>query len=589
MKKILIFISIVLVISTTYVEGQNFSWAVKAGGKSSDKAKGIVKDDGNNLYITGYFSDTAYFGTTQLISHGQTYGQPAHEIFIAKMDPLGNFLWAKSAGGLGDDEGNDIAIDADNNIIITGIFSDTAYFGLDTLRYNKSIGNDIFITKMDKDGNWLWAKQVSATTNSTLNYGNGVSTDGNKNIYVTGQIDGTVSFGNISLTTNGPGDIFVAKLDPSGNFVWAKEAGGAMGGDADCGKDIATDNDGNSYITGNFMGIAANPASFGTIHLTATGAADLFVAKIDKDGNWQWAKSAGGTDQVSYTIGYNIAIDSQGNSYVQGLLQTSSNGTDTTYTASFGSNTISFYRMLSSSDVADYLCVAKLDANGTNWLWAKGAGTVNTSKTNNVHQHMPGGICLDSQENCYITGTFPCNPYYYNHASFGSTNLSAGNLSSYIAEINTSGVWQGATLVSAGYFITNGAAIIQNNGYCFVAGCFAATATFGSINLTSNNYSYDVYVTKVSINGGSGINTNPEESGLVYIYPNPANDNITIESSIIIPKEIISIYNIQGKLLMEQPLLQTKTEINISNLSSGLYIVKINDNKSVMVKRIVKE
>ncbi|MDY0112281.1 MAG: SBBP repeat-containing protein, partial [Candidatus Syntrophosphaera sp.] len=150
---------------------------------------------------------------------------------------------------------------------------------------------------------WLWAKQAGGTYSDE---GNGIAIDSSGNSYVTGRFQGTATFGTTTLTTTGSSeiaDIFVAKLDSSGNWLWATKAGG---NDRDYGYDIATDFSGNSYVTGYFNGTA----SFGGTTLTSSGQEDIFVAKLDSSGNWLWAKKAGGTCSES---GLSIATDSSGN------------------------------------------------------------------------------------------------------------------------------------------------------------------------------------------------------------------------------------------------------------------------------------
>lgn len=154
---------------------------------------------------------------------------------------------------------------------------------------------------------WLWAQQAGGTSYDD-GYGYGISTDASGNSFVTGEFWGTVSFGSNNLTNSGNWDIFVAKMDPDGNWLWAKQAGGTG---YDSGLGISIDAGGNSYITGNFW----STASFGSISITTSGSYNVFVAKLDSNCNWLWAKQAGG---ASWDYGYGIDADASGNSYVTG-------------------------------------------------------------------------------------------------------------------------------------------------------------------------------------------------------------------------------------------------------------------------------
>jgi len=288
----------------------NWLWAHKAGGTSPDYGYGIATDSSGNSYVTGYFEGTASFGTITLTSSGYI------DIFIAKLDSSGNWLWVKKAGGTNYDGGYGIAIDSSGNSYVTGYFQGSASFGTITLTSNSN-SRDIFVAKLDSSGNWLWAKQAGGTS---PDYSYGIAIDSSGNSYVTGYFWGTASFGTTTLTSSGDIDIFIAKLDSSGNWLGAKQAGGTSN---DYGYGIAIDSLGNSYVTGYFEGTA----SFGTTTLTSNGGNDIFVAKLDSSGNWLWAHKAGGT---SNDLGYGIDTDSSGNSYVTGYFkETASFGTTT--------------------------------------------------------------------------------------------------------------------------------------------------------------------------------------------------------------------------------------------------------------------
>jgi hypothetical protein len=140
----------------------------------------------------------------------------------------------------------------------------------------------------------------------------GISVDCDGNSYVTGFFNNTATFGPHTLTTEGFLDIFVAKANPLGEWQWANSAGGPS---VDRGLGISVDCDGNSYVTGSFE----NTATFGTIAITSEGALDIFVAKANPLGEWQWANSAGGPNpKFVDNMGNGISVDLAGNAYVTG-------------------------------------------------------------------------------------------------------------------------------------------------------------------------------------------------------------------------------------------------------------------------------
>ena len=152
--------------------------------------------------------------------------------------------WATPAGGVGYDVGRAIASDSQGNLYSIGYFSGTATFGSTTLETTGDF--DIYIAKLDSSGNFLWAVQAGGTDDDQ---GYGIAVDAAANVYVTGYYRGSAAFGSTTLTGNGMYDIFIAKLDTNGSFLWAVCAGGT---NDDCGLGIAVDASANAYLTSFF-------------------------------------------------------------------------------------------------------------------------------------------------------------------------------------------------------------------------------------------------------------------------------------------------------------------------------------------------
>ena len=128
--------------------------------------------------------------------------------------------WVITLGGKGGVSGSDIATDIANNYYVIGNFNGFANFGSQT---KTSLGLwDVFLAKYNSSGNLLWIQQISSGTNQS-SYGIGISLDAANNIYITGNFNGSLTFGTFSLTTTGGYDAFTAKYDNGGNFIWAKK------------------------------------------------------------------------------------------------------------------------------------------------------------------------------------------------------------------------------------------------------------------------------------------------------------------------------------------------------------------------------
>ncbi|MBW6483696.1 MAG: T9SS type A sorting domain-containing protein [Vicingaceae bacterium] len=258
----------------------NFLWAKNMGGTDFDEGNSIAVDTAGNVYTTGYFYGTADFdpgaGIFNLTSTGGA------DIFTAKLDASGNFVWAKNMGGIGSDEGRNIAVDAAGNVYTTGGFlSSIADFdpGAGTVNLTSAGNYDIFVSKLDASGNFMWAKSMGGTNND---FGNSIAVDVAENVYTTGFFEGIADFdpgaGTVNLTSAGSFDVFVSKLDASGNFMWAKSMGGTV---MDGVYGIALDTTRSVYTTGYFRGTADFDPGTGIFNLTsASGDANIFVSKL---------------------------------------------------------------------------------------------------------------------------------------------------------------------------------------------------------------------------------------------------------------------------------------------------------------------
>ncbi|MDQ3112069.1 MAG: hypothetical protein M3R17_19465, partial [Bacteroidota bacterium] len=251
-----------------------YVWAVKAGGVNSDRALSIKSDAAGNSYITGYFYGSATFGSTTINSAG------AQDIFIAKYDNAGVCLWAKSAGGAGADIGNGITVDGSGNVIVTGEFAGNASFGSTSLN-SQNGSTDVFTTKLDGSGNFVWTKQGSA---SQTDRGLDVDCDASGNVYITGQFSDTITF-DVQHLNNMLNAVFVVKYNPAGVEQWFRKIGG---GAVNISNSIACDNAGGIYLTGDFQGTLS---FFGTstTTLSATYINRIFIAKYDASGGLTWS------------------------------------------------------------------------------------------------------------------------------------------------------------------------------------------------------------------------------------------------------------------------------------------------------------
>ena len=298
----------------------NFLWVKQMGGKYDDTGYDITIDVDGNIITTGHFQKTIDFdpgpGVTNLTSEGKL------DVFVQKLDADGNFMWAKSMGGIDDDKGYSVTSDVDGNVYTTGFFNKRVDFnpGESTFYLQAHYAEDIYIQKLDADGNFIWAKSMGGIG---TDMGHSIVIDPTGNIYTTGFFEETVDFdpgtGVVSLTSEGDADIYVQKLDSDGNLLWAKQMGGPKN---EVGNTVNTDADGNVYTSGSFQKTVDFDPGAGAVNLTSNGSTDMFIQKLDANGSFQWVKQMGGAG-TEYL--YSTAIDALGNIYSTGVFNNTIN------------------------------------------------------------------------------------------------------------------------------------------------------------------------------------------------------------------------------------------------------------------------
>jgi len=249
-----------------------FQWVKTGGGTGDDGGYAISSDPAENIYVTGYFYDTANFSGTSIISEGGT------DAFIAKYDSTGSLLWLKKAGGSDEDYGRGIIVGKLNSVFLTGEFRNISYF--DTISLNSSGNADIFIANYNSSGDAIWARKAGGSLDDI---GRAITVDTASNIYITGNFGGNADFGETNIIGADSTEIFFASYDVNGNFRWVLKADGipetnfqAYPWTPEAGLSICTDRWSNVYASGDYR---AN-SSFGSTTLHAWANADIFVTKI---------------------------------------------------------------------------------------------------------------------------------------------------------------------------------------------------------------------------------------------------------------------------------------------------------------------
>ena len=394
----------------------NVLWAIPGGNQSGgccdDRALGMHVTPGGDIFITGTFWSSYYLGVRGAPGTIDVPGSQrnAHDnSLLAKIDTDGNPQWVIGFGGDNtsggcswpiydaDDHSYDVKVDSDGFIYVTGFFSgyDADFDGFTIT--NPEWGNDCqpmgYIGKLDSNGTWLWVDKFDGIKDQRGSRDNRLAIDQFSNIYVVGGFQDrgpnqVANFGPFSLNSNGEWDAFIFKMDKEGNWLWAEGIGSNK---TDRANSIAIDICDDIYITGEYrnpMVFSGANASNGSDTLSHKQKRDVFIAKMNNQGEWKWAKRArsSSTDKP-----YQMSVDRNKQVFLCGTSGDSLKFNDNlTVTSQIpGDTTMSAW-------------VAQLDGstNTGDWVWAKLAGsdTDDDDRTND--------ICPDGFGNVYAVGFF---------------------------------------------------------------------------------------------------------------------------------------------------------------------------------------
>jgi Secretion system C-terminal sorting domain/Beta-propeller repeat len=581
----------------------NFVWAKRMGGPLNDGSISLAINTAGDIYITGGFEGTVDFdpglGTFNLTDFG------SGDVFITKLDVGGNFSWAKQLGGADGDYVNALSIDNAGNVYCTGGFSSTADFDPGAGIFNLTCvsGSDVFISKLNAVGDFVWANQFASANATDYGFGYSITVDAVGNIYSTGSFGGTFDFdpgaGNASITSTS-GDIYISKLDNNGNFLWANEFAATT---SNYGYSYSIKANGsNVYLAGYFVGdMDFDPGAGSQVLSSVAGFEDIFVAKLDASGNFVWAKQMGGADS---DYPYSLTTDAAGNVYTTGYF----------YTTSDFDPGPGVFNLSSAAGSAD-IFISKLDAAG-NFAWAKRIGGSNFDKG--------VGIAVDASNNVYTTGSFraiadfdPDAPVF-NLTSSGSDDLFVHKMSQQsvlpVELISFTGKkansinhlsWVTSQEVNNDYFtLEKSKDGIRFEQLTIIPGAGSSSSPIQYNYEDLNPYNGITYykLKQTDRDGRSKYSRviaisshNTGGNQFVFVYPNPSSDRINFIINAT-KKTVLKfqIINTTGTIIKTgEQGVQTGENIigcSISLLPAGMYVIKIfSDNQSgVSIGQFIK-
>jgi len=581
----------------------NLIWAKSAGGTGSDKSTSIAVDASSNSYITGTYESSIVFGTTTLSSLSSS-------IFLVKFDVLGNPLWAKSIEGTaGSRTSKSISLDNSRNVYLTGYYSSNITFDNTTLT---SSGNyDIFVAK--------YPAFLASTTSTNVTCNNG--SNGTANAIV--NIGGVSPFSYLWNTSPTQTSQTVTSLIAGNYIVTITDNLGAI--------NTACVN----ITQPTPLSFSIAPAGFVTL---CPGSSVVLHATPDFN-SYLWSPNGETEDSIIVSTNGTYAVTvTDTNGCTASSLASTVSITPLPLAASAITGSVTVCKGQNS-----VLYTVPTITNATSYVWILPNGATGTSTTNSINvdystNAVSGYISVYGSNICGSGGS--SNLYIAvvpTPTAFAGndTTICNGDMIILSATGGNSYIWNNGVIQNIPFFplSSNTYTVTVSNGFCTatddvtisviipqtpviyqVGNVLYSTITTGNqwyqdnvlvSNANSQSFSPPATGLYYSIcTDGNGCHSDTSNvlyvtftgvsSGFcnlksLYIYPNPAINTINIDYPEFINNTTVQIFNIDGKILKEKILIQKKTQINISDLSSGVYILKVFNNEGILVKRLIKE
>lgn len=543
-----------------------FSWVSHFEGTGFGSGDAIVVDNTGNVYTTGYFDGTVDFDpgagavTLTVTAFGDTY--------VSKLSSTGNYIFVKALESQDFVDPAAISLDPSQNIIVSGVYSQSTDFdpsgGTNVLNSNSG-----FVLKLDNTGNFVYVKDIGGEPTDQ-------KVDGTGNIIVAGIFSGSVDFDPGAGTTvlNAiQNDYFVLKLTNAGNFSWVQHSGTSDNAYAYA---VDADNAGNIYFGGHFDNTVDLDAGTGTYSLAAIGAEDVFLAKIDGNGNFVWGGQVGGTD---LELLLDMTVDAGGNNIHAGGIHLSNDLDLDPGTGTFTVATTTGFFDIDVFMLKFNICDLMLDPNSTATLCANGTATMAATSTGSVSWYTSPTTTTSVGNSTLHTaaslapGTYT---YYAGSSSCGSARVAHDVTVHALPVINGS---LSHTVICVGHTSTiyvTGAASYSVNGTPTTSGFSVSPAmtTTYVIAGTDTNGCVDSTTVVQTVDLCTGIATTRESA--FTIFPNPAKDEFSLVSDNDGCQ--LNVITIDGSLVKTQSLSPGMNTISCGDLASGVYFVMLVNN-----------
>jgi hypothetical protein len=521
-------------------------------------------DASGNVINTGFFQGAADFDPGPgVYSLGSTSFYKT--AFISKVDAMGNFAWAVKLDGTTHNYCTSVVTDAAGNVYAAGYFGTTVDFDPGPSVYTMtpaSINHRIFVIKLSSAGNFVWARNLGGNPRA-IDSKCHLAIDQSSNLYVSDSFTGTADFdpgaASFNLTSNGSSDVFVTKLDASGNFLWAKNIGGP--GVEDCSA-IETDAQNNLYMAGQFEGMVDMDPGTASTSLSSLGNSDAFILKLDASGNFAWAKKIG---DIGKDYPVSMDIDAAGNICTTGYFENIVDFNPAFAIANLDASTGKYF-------------ILKLDQSG-NYMWAVNiAGEISAVAVSPAGQVFAAGS---------FAGTVDFDP------GTGSANLTYAG-SSYYHDAFMLMLTSSGSFISVGHIVNGSGNVIAADarGNVYMGGPYSGSSDFdtsgGIYNMTTASIVGSVFMLKANM-APVGIEEKNNSASSITIGPNPTSGMFRVHYTKA-DDVGINVFNSLGELIVTAVVENEVSTIDLSQQPDGVYFVTLKSNGNVIsTSKLIKQ
>lgn len=503
----------------------DFEWASQCGNppNTTDTKTVLASCEDGSFFMAGEFLDTAQFGTKTIVSAGGT------DVFLVKYAEDGEAIWSVRIGGTDYEYIQQIVSDDEGGVLVAGYFYGTTQIGPDIFTSYGS--QDLFVAKYDQFGNFIWSIRAGGPM---ADYLSGLALNPEQDFFIAGYFYNSITIGDTTLQDARSSDIFTAKFSADADLLWVSYAGGSS---SDMVNSAVCDHEGNLLIAGAYY----NDITMGDTNLMTTNPVGVYVAIYQPDGQLNQVFQLDGTYLTTEVY---LAAKPSGGFYMAGNFSEQ---------ISFGNDIFEAGEFNQDIFIASYDTYCDLQ-------WARHA---HSSSSDQVV-----GIETDAYNNLFITGHY-LDTIQFDLISLPYT-LCCGSREVFIVSYSAYGnVLWGDQISGARANIK--AFELNQQDELLLSGLFSEEVFMGDLSLSYVD-GYRNYLTCLKTEVYTGIGSHTNKTDMV-IFPNPARDKIMVGSGSGDPFSF-EVYSLNGQLISSGEMINNG-EINLTGLPPGHYTLRI--------------